>query len=258
MKRIMIIGASCLAIAGLALGSVVAQNADAKTGSQASTARDLSQQLEQLEENHTPLVAVHYERTLREALPNVKFDSDENDLGPRPAYGGIVAGHVTSVSEPRVFRDELSTDAARSIELEPGSADGSWAILEMTIDVSDDFDPLVEDPENLVIGFVVNSFDLAEGLPETLEGQHVIIGYERPEVFAPDPNLSIVARTGQLFGIISEDGRISMPLLGEEEREFLGELTTLEAVTSAAAEAETVIHVTLDGYETYERVEKAP
>lgn len=255
MRRIAIVVASCLAAAGLTLGAASAVNIDVDgavrnaemhepAGNRASVSGDLARHLIRLEEQQQLIDAVWFERSLREALPNVRFDNEQDDLDPAPAYEGIVTGRVSSVSAPRFFRDEsFSGDEVRTIEVESDSGEWGWALVELTIEVSSDFDPTAEDAGIVVVGLVAYTLDLAYGLAETLEGQRVIVGYQRLDGIRPDPDLMIVARAGALFGLVAEDGAISLPILGEAEREFLGDLTTLDALEAAAAEPETVIPV---------------
>lgn len=210
------------------------------------------QQLGELGVLQDMIDAVYLERNIRECLPNVRFASDAGEGVPRPAYGGVVEGRVVDVSAPRGFRDDIERDTSSSTEVDPFSPDASWGLVELTVEVADDFDPSVEDPGTVVIGVVIPAPASEKRPLGALEGQRVLVVYEPPGRFELDPDLRFVARSGALLGLLADDGAISMPVLGDAEADFLGDLTTVDALAAAAAEPERTIDVTFDG--AYERV----
>ena len=182
---------------------------------------------------------------LRDALPNMEFSIDGSPA--QPAYGGIVEGQVASVAEVASYRDEIGTDGARSVQLAFDSPDATWRLIVLTIDVENDFDPTTKAPKNVRLGVTFDGGADAKSMLSAFEGQHVLAVSDRPGAFPPDQTLRIAARSGALLGLVDEDGRISMPLLGEDEGDYLNGVTTVEAVIAESEKPKSVVNVTFDG-----------
>lgn len=198
-----------------------------------------------LSERYLSTDGIWLDQQLREALPNVEFSIDGSPA--QPAYGGVVEGHVTAVAEGASYRDEIGTDGARSAELPFDSPDATWRMIVLTIDVENDFDPTTEAPESVRLGVTFDGGADAKTMLSAFEGQHVLAVLDRPGAFLPDQTLRTAGRSGALLGVVAEDGSISMPLLGEDERDYLNGLTTLEALIAESEKPKSVISVTFDG-----------
>jgi hypothetical protein len=198
-----------------------------------------------LRERYLSIDGIWLDKQLRDALPNVEFSIDRSSA--RPAYGGIVEGHVTAVAEGASYRDEIGTDGARSVQLPFDSPDATWRMIVLTIDVENDFDPTTKAPENVRLGVTFDGGADAESMLSAFEGQHVLAVLDRPGAIPSDQTLRIAGRSGALLGFVAEDGSISMPLLGEDEGDYLNGLTTVEAVIAESEKPKSVVNVTFDG-----------
>lgn len=189
--------------------------------------------------------AIWLDDHLREALWNVEFSIDGS--AAQPAYGGVVQGRVTAVAEGASYRDEVGPDGARSAQLPFDSPDATWRMIVLTIDVENDFDPTTEAPETVRLGVTFDGGADAKSMLSAFEGQHVLAVLDRPGAFSADQTVRTAARSGALLGFVAEDGSISMPLLGEEERDYLIGLTTIDAVIEESEKPRSIINVTFDG-----------
>lgn len=200
-----------------------------------------------LRERYLSMDGVWLDERLRDVLPNVEFSIDGSPA--RPAYGGVVQGHVTAVAEGASYRDELGTDGARSVQLPFDSPDATWRMIVLTIEVENDFDPTTETPETVGLGVTFDGGADAKSMLSAFEGQHVLVVLERPGAFPPADTLRIriAAHSGALLGFVAEDGSVSMPLLGVDEPDYLDGLTTIEAVIAESEKPKSVIDVTFAG-----------
>ena len=158
---------------------------------------------------------------------------------------------MTAVAEGASYRDEIGTDGARSVPLPFDSPDATWRMIVLTIDVANDFDPTPEAPANVRLGVTFDGDADAKSMLSAFAGQHVLAVLDRPRAFPPDQTLRIAGRSGALLGFVAEDGSISMPLLGEDEGDYLNGLTTIEALTAESEKPKSIINVTFDG--SYQR-----
>ncbi|GEL95777.1 hypothetical protein [Cellulomonas composti] len=188
---------------------------------------------------------VWFDRSLRDALPNVTFSID--GAPARSVLGGVVEGHVTAVEEGSAYRDEETENGSRAVEVDFGSPDASWRTVVLTVAVENDFDPSREAPDVLRLAVTFGAGADTETMLKAFAGRHVLAVLDPPNTFTPDPTLRTASRGSALLGLVADDGTISMPVLGEGEAEYLGDLTTIEAVTRAAQEPAQVIDVTLFG-----------
>jgi hypothetical protein len=85
------------------------------------------------------------------------------------------------------------------------------------------------------------------------EGQHVLAVLDRPGAFSADPTVRTAGRSGALLGFVAENGSISMPLLGEDENDYLNGLTTIDALIAESEKPKSVINVTFNG--SYQRAD---
>ncbi len=200
-----------------------------------------------LRERYMSMDGIWLDEQLRDVLPNVEFSIDGSPA--QPAYGGVVQGHVTAVAEGASYRDEIGTDGARSVQLPFDSPDATWRMIVLTIEVENDFDPTTETPETVGLGVTFDGGADAKNILSAFEGQHVLVVLERPGAFPPADTLRIriAAHSGALLGFVAEDGSISMPLLGEDERDYLDGLTTIGAVIAESEKPKSVIDVTFNG-----------
>ena len=187
----------------------------AATAGHAADNRALDYAVGHLRDRYMSIDGIWLDEQLRDALPNVAFSIDGSPA--QPAYGGIVEGHVAAVAEGASYRDEIGTDGARSVQLPFDSPDATWRMIVLTIDVENDFDTTTEAPESVRLGVTFDGGADAKSMLSAFEGRHVLAVLDRPGAFPPDQTLRIAARSGALLGFVDEDGRISMPLLGEDE-----------------------------------------
>jgi hypothetical protein len=185
--------------------------------------------------------AIWVDERLRETLPNVEFSIEGE--APSGAYGSIVEGPVTEVAPGAGFFDVVSENGAESVETEFGSPDATWRSIVITVAVRNDYDPAVETPETVRIGLVIPADADPETMMNAFVGRHVIAVLDKEGTFAPLEPARSVGRSGGLFGFVDADGTISMPFLGASESEYLGDLTTLEAVAAASDDPSTIIDV---------------
>lgn len=202
--------------------------------------------LENYSERYSNLDATWLDNELRQALPNVAFVVDGVEVGP--AYGGIVEARVSAIGEPRAFRDLISEDGAESVEVEFGSRETDWQVAVASLEVLNDFDPKSPDDPSIQVAFPLDRLDVND-LRAGMEGQHVLVVLSREGSFAPDPKIRNIARARALLGLVAEDGAISMPALGANERGYLGGLTTIERVEAASEAPGEVIELTFAGPE---------
>jgi len=205
----------------------------------------LAYAVEHLSERYMSMDGIWLDDELREALPNVKFSIDGS--APQPAYGGLVQGQVTAVAAGASYRDEIGAEAARSVQLPFDSPDAMWRMIVLTIDVENDFDPTTEAPETVPLGVTFDGGADANSIMSAFEGQHVLAVLDRPGAFSADPTVRTAGRSGALLGFVAEDGSISMPFLGEDEREYLNGLTSIAAVIAESEKPTSIINVTFDG-----------
>ena len=205
--------------------------------------------VDHLSRRYMSMDAIWLDDQLREALPNVEFSI--NGSAAQPAYGGVVEGQVTAVAEGASYRDELGADGARSVELPFDSPDATWRMIVLTIEVSNDFDPNADPSEPVRLGVTFDGGADAKSMLSAFEGRRVLAVLDRPGALSVDPTVRTAARSGALLGFVAEDGTISMPLLGEEEREYLDDLTTVGAVIAESGKPKSIIDVTFDG--SYQR-----
>ena len=254
MEPKIVVGTLGIASAGVVVGTLLMANVLAPAtmdgdppGHVDNVALDYA--VDHLSERYMSMDGIWLDEQLREALSNVEFSIDGSP--PRPAFGGVVERHVTAVSEGASYRDEIGTDGARSAQLPFDSPDATWRMIVLTIDVENDFDPTTEAPETVRLGVTFDGGADAKSMLSAFEGQHMLAVLDRPGAFSPDHTLRTAARSGALLGFVAEDGSISMPLLGEDERDYLNGLTTLEAVIAQSEKPKSIIDVTFDG--SYQR-----
>lgn len=258
MKPKFVVGALGFASAGVVVGTLLMANVlapatvddDPPAHMDDDVALDvdnvaLNYAVNHLGERYMSLDAIWLDDQLREALPNVEFSIDGS--AAQPAYGGIVEGQVTAVAEVASYRDEVGPDTARSVQLPFDSPEATWRMIVLTIDVKNDFDPATEAPEPVRLGVTFDGGADAKSMLSAFEGQHVLAVLDRTGAFSADQTVRTAGRSGALLGFVAEDGTISMPLLGEEERDYLNGLTTIDAVIAESEKPKSTIEVTFDG-----------
>jgi hypothetical protein len=263
MKPKFVVGALAVASAGVVLGTLLMPNVPAP----ATVADDPPAHVDEvahdvgevaldyasghLGERYMSMDAIWLDDQLREALPNVEFSV--NGSAAQPAYGGVVEGQVTGVADGASYRDEVGPDTARSVQLPFDSPEATWRMLVLTIDIKNDFDLTVEGPETVRLGVTFDGGADAKSMLSAFEGQHVLAVLDRPGAFSADPTVRTAGRSGALLGFVAEDGSISMPLLGEDEHDYLIGLTTIDALIAESEKPKSVVNVTFNG--SYQRAD---
>ncbi|MEO8510394.1 MAG: hypothetical protein ABI534_04050 [Chloroflexota bacterium] len=259
MKPKFVVGALGVASAGVVVGTLLMANVPAPATADDAPAHvdDVALDVDNaarayavdhLSARYMSMDAIWLDDQLREALPNVEFSIDGS--AAQPAYGGVVEGQVTAVAEGASYRDEVGPDGARSAQLPFDSPDATWRMIVLTIDVENDFDPTTEAPETVRLGVTFDGGADAKSMLSAFEGQHVLAVLDRPGAFSADQTVRTAARSGALLGFVAEDGSISMPLLGEDERDYLNVLTTINALIAESEKPKSIINVTFDrGYQ---------
>lgn len=257
MKPKVAVGALGFASAGVVVGALLMANvpapatvADDPPAHMDEVALDVDEvaldyAIGHLGERYMSMDAIWLDDQLRQALPNVEFSI--NGSAAQPAYGGVVQGQVTAVAEGASYRDEVGPDTARSVQLPFDSPEATWRMIVLTIDVKNDFDPTAEAPETVRLGVTFDGGADAKSMLSAFQGQHVLAVLDRPGAFSADPTVRTAGRSGALLGFVAEDGSISMPLLGDEERAYLDGLTTIDAVSAESQKPRSTIEVTFDG-----------
>ena len=229
----------------LALGACTTESRESPPAAQASspsTQEPISYVTDDIVARQELVDAIWIAQNLRETLPNVTFAIDGEPA--RALNDGVVLGRITEAHVQASFRH--SRDAEQTYQLEPDSPDAWWRLMVVTVEVEDDFDPATETPGTVEVGFTFSPDQDSDRMRSALEGRKVFVVLGQPGRLESDPSLRMVDRNGTLFGLVDDDGSISMPGLAEQEAEFLADLRTVESISAAAEEPPTVIPVTSD------------
>lgn len=244
-----------VAVIGLAIGVPVGTNLSAERTTSpdvtASTHDDasFSAAIRELRDERELGDAIWVENSLEDTFPNVLFSIDGAPAAP--LYGGLIEGVVTSVEAGPAYRDEVDIEsgAENQVEVEFGSKEGSWAVVEVTVRVEDDFDDSVVTPEEVRLAVTIYEYGLLSEMQEGFPGRRVFVVLDREDKTSLTPELIDVARNGELLGFVEANGNISIPLLQTAEPEFLQELTSIDAIAVAADKPVTTVDVKFeDGF----------
>jgi hypothetical protein len=185
---------------------------------------------------------VWLDRTLSETLPNFKVSLG----GERavPIFDATVEGRVVDVRPGASHRDSVGPDDAivrEDLKFDDGTA--TWRTLILTVDVLSDFDPATELASTIEVILWLDGTTDQEVIRKGFQGQRIFAVLEAPGRLVPATAYP-VARNGALIGVIVEDGTFSLPGLGEEEKAYLGALTTVDAIEAAAKKPSVVVTLT--------------
>lgn len=239
MRRTRLVIASAVAVAGLAVGAVIADAVRDSTAVVAPVAAPIAASAGDIQRLNEALAAqggtgdaVWLDRTLSETLSNFKVSWD-GAPGVR-IFDATVEGRVLDVRPGTSHRDSVGDDdiiVREDLEFDDKTA--MWRTLVLTVEVLRDFDPASELATKVEVVLWLDGTTDPEIVRKGFQGQRIFAVLEGPGRLDPGTAYP-VARNGALIGVVLEDGSFSMPGLGEDEKAYLAGLTTMDAIDAAA------------------------
>ena len=246
MKYRKAIGIGIVALAGALVGAVVLPQLPKGEKVAQGNHEALHYAMDHLTARQAARDEIAFDRTLAEVLPNQRFSIETANA--KPLLSTVVRGKVIGVSAGAAYLDGAEEE---STELPFDAPNATWRALVMKVQVDDDFDEEREAPRVVEVGLSFDGGVDAELMLRAFEGQEVLLPLEKPGFYRFDRTLYNISHSGSLLGLVSEDGSLSMPALGVNERSYLGELTSIERVSEEAERQKPVITIeTRDGVPT--------
>ena len=184
------------------------------------------------------------EESLEDLLPSQEFSVEGSEA--QSLAGGIVFGTITDVA-PGVSYTINPDDELNDVELPFDSPEAMWRVAVLTIDIDNALGEEVDSDRTVTVGYVIDAtlnLDLALDGFDKLNGVALVLN--RPGKFEFDESLYSVRWSGALLGEVSSENEISFPGLGDESDEFVGELTTVDAVVKADKKRKKVVKVDVE------------
>lgn len=251
MRKRYVAIAGSVAVIGLAVGGLLVNVAGSSNSVVAAPAMGSPEDVERL---NTTLAgqggagdAQWIDRTLSETLPNFTISWDGKP--GVPVFEASVEGRVLDVRPGASHRDSVGDDDSTKREdlafEDPGA---NWRTVILRVEVLNDFDPETEMPSEIEVALWLDGTTDPEVVRKGFQGQRIFAVLETPGRLEPSTSYP-VARNGALIGVVLEDGTVSLPGLGEEEKAYLDGLTTIAAIQAAAEEPPIVLPLSMEkGY----------
>ncbi|WP_372736209.1 hypothetical protein [Nocardioides sp.] len=181
--------------------------------------------------------------SIADYLPSQLISRDGAD--PQPWAFGVASG---SISDAKVtFAARLGAENDRVEEVPLDSAEADWRLITATMSVTRAWVTTDVPPERVT--FVVpigGAFDQREAIEGLISLDDAIVVLTNAD--DSDPSSWRLARVDSALGFVAASGELRFPALSAgEEREFLGDVTTLERIDDAASRTRPVIYIDRDG-----------
>lgn len=200
------------AVMGVSLGSSGANNAPhAHAGHPHDQNADaLDYAVGNLSDRYESASAIWVERNLADLLPNRKFAIE--GATPRRLSSGIVVGTVTRVIGGAGYAVDGDADNGTVVAFD--SEDALWRVAELTVSVAESFGTEGETEVRVALPF--DGREDSDAFLQAFTNQHVIIALAPKGAVQHDPTLYSIAHGGGAIGFVSDQGQISLPVIGEE------------------------------------------
>lgn len=184
-------------------------------------------------------VKVRYHRSLVELLPNTKFQVGR--LAPRALAESVVVGRFVSVDRGRAHFTP-GDEAPRTSEEEFEDRRVMWRTVHGELEVEQTIAGQKLDRVTVGLSFLAApSFRVIERcLPNF---GRVLLFLRKSGAFDYDPNVYGTVDDGSLLGLVSDDGRITLPVADDPEGRLLDGGATIAQLTEAAKRPNRVIQV---------------
>jgi hypothetical protein len=184
---------------------------------------------------------ISIERTLADLLPNRRFAVDGAE--PRAVSSGVVIGTVTAVDGGAGYA-VTGADADNGTLVAFDAEDALWRVAELTVSVSDSFG--INEPEVRIALPFDGRMD-REAFLQGFAGQRVIVALAPQGAVQHDRTLYSIAHGGGAIGLVSDEGQLSLPVMGESQAAFMDGLTSVRELRRQARTAGKVFRVVVRG-----------
>jgi len=208
-------------------------------------AEDAAYILENLRAMSEARNVVGYAKSFADYLPNQSFSISGGE--PFTLSRGVVRGKVVEARPGAAYYvpgDELSPDASTGTEIDFYDKRAQWRHIEVIVEVADGLGDVPKSGQ-LSFAIVSGSPDAARALRGAAALGEVIVALEGTGHVDFNPEVHTVAHWGDAIATVDDNGVLTFPAFEDEAilKEFVGELTTWEAIKAQAAVTKPVAEV---------------
>lgn len=183
------------------------------------------------------------DRTFAEGLPNRRYSVDGGE--PLQVSSAVVRGTVVDVRPGAAYYvpgDELSPDADGGTEIDFDDERALWRVIEVSVEVSDGVGADAGDTVDFAVTTSLPDPGQALGAARAMGEVVVVLGH--PGAVRHDRGLRTIGHWGDSLALVADDGTLSFPTADPSNaKEFIGDLTTWDAVKQATRDDHPVTRV---------------